>query len=407
MNFQQFLTILMARKKVALIVLAVTVLTTLLVSLIMPKSYKAVTTLIINYKAADPVSGMTLPAQLMPGYMATQVDIVTSRNVALKVVDTLGLARNPTAIQAFNDDTGGVGDIREWLADALDKKLDVKPSRESSTIDVSYQNEDPKFAAMLANAFADAYIQTNLQLNIEPAQRAALWFNGQLKDMRDNVVKAQGKLSAYQRENGIVSLDERLDAESGRLDNLAAQLALAQAQTADATAKQKENYSGKRLDQLNSDVSGAKQREASIRDALDKEKARVMEINQQRDQLNILEGEVATAQKLLDMTMQRFTQTNMEGQANQGDVAVLDPATPPLEPSRPKILLNLLVSVFLGSMLAVGFALLAEMRDRRIHEPEDLSLGLGLPVLGLIAAFKPQRKGWLQRFRRNRPMATV
>src|ERR1019366_10406580 len=110
-----------------------------------------------------------------------------------KVVEMLGLARNPTVIEAFNDDTNGEGDIREWLVDALSKKLDVKPSRESSTIDLSYENQDPKFAAALANAYSDAYIQTNLQLKIEPSKRAAEWFNEQVKSLRDNLLKAQNK----------------------------------------------------------------------------------------------------------------------------------------------------------------------------------------------------------------------
>ena len=382
MNFQQFLTILLARKKIALIVLSVTVLTTLVVSLVMPKSYKATTTLIIDYKGTDPVSGVTLPAQLMPGYMATQVNIITSRNVALKVVDTLGLAHNPAAIEDFNNDTGGVGDIREWLVDALSKKLDVTPSRESSAIDLSYQNEDPKFAATLANAFADAYIQTNLQLKIDPSRRAAVWFSEQVQSLRDNLVKAQDKLSAYQRDKGIVSVDERMDVENARLAELSSQLVVAQAQTFDSSSKQKEMYSGKRLDQLSKDVSSSRQRESSIRAALDEQKARVLKIKQQRDQLNILQGDVVNAQKVLDLSMQRFSQTNMEGQANQSGVAVLDRATPPMKPYRPKLWLNLLISIFLGSMLAVGFALLAEMLNRCIHMPEDLSLGLGLPVLG-------------------------
>jgi succinoglycan biosynthesis transport protein ExoP len=407
MNFQQFLTILLARKKIALIVLAVTVLTTLVVSLVMPKSYKATTTLILNYKATDPVSGMTLPAQLMPGYMATQLDIINSRNVSLKVVDMLGLARNPTAIEAFNDDTNGEGDIREWLVDVLSKKLYVKPSRVSSAIDLSYESEDPKFAAALANAYSDAYIQTNLQLKIEPSKRAAEWFNEQVKSLRDNLVKAQDKLSTYQREKGIVSLDERMDVENARLAELSSQLVAAQAQTFDSSSHQKQINSGKRLDQLSSDVNSSLQRESSIRSSLAAQKALVLEINHQRDELGILQGDVVNAQKVLDMAMQRFSQTNMEGQANQGEVAVLDPATPPMEPSRPRIFLNLLVSIFLGTMLAVGFALLAEMRDRRIRVPEDLSLGLDLPVLGVIAATKPQRKTWLKRFIRNRAMATA
>ena len=391
MTFHQFLTILLWRRKIALAMLGVTILTTLLVSLVMPKSYKATTTLVIDYKATDPVSGMTLPSQLMPGYMATQTDIIKSRNVALKVVDSLGLASHPAEIEAFNDDAEGNGDIRERLADVLSKKLAVKPQLASSAIDLSYENKDPKFAAAVANAFADAYIQTNLQLKIEPSRRTAEWFSDQVKDLRDNLVKAQQKLTDYQREKGIVSLDERADVERARLAELGNQLVLAQAQTFDSSSKQKQMYSGRRLDQLSTDVSSSKQRESSIQAALEHQKALVMEINQQRDKLGILQGDVATAQRVLDMTMQRFSQTNMEGQANQSEVAVLDRATPPMEPSKPKIFLNLLVSIFLGTMLAVGSALLAEMRDRRIHEPEDLLLGLGLPVLGVLAATKPRR----------------
>lgn len=392
MTFHQFMTILWARKRIALSVLVLTVLATMLVSLNMSKGYKATTKLVVNYKATDPVSGMTMPAQLMPGYIATQVDIINSRNVALKVVDDLGFENDPVAIGAFNANTGGKGDIRGWLADVLSKKLQVKPSLESNAIDLSYESDDPEFAAALANAFADAYIQTNLRLNIEPAKRTAEWFSEQVKNLRDNMVKAQQRLADFQHEKGIVSLDERMDVESARLAELGNQLVLAQAQAIDSSSKQRQIYSGRRLDQLNTDVSNSRQRESAIRAALENQKALVMQINQQRDELGILQGDVATARKVLDMTMQRFSQTHMEGQANQSEVAVLDPATPPVEPSKPRIFLNLEISIFVGAMLAVGLAMLAELRDRRIHVPEDLSLGLNLPVLAVLGATKARRK---------------
>ena len=87
MNFSQFILILRARYKIILSILTITVLTTLVVSLLLPKTYKATTALLLNYKGTDPVTGVTLPAQLMPGYMATQVDIINSPSTALKVVD--------------------------------------------------------------------------------------------------------------------------------------------------------------------------------------------------------------------------------------------------------------------------------------------------------------------------------
>jgi uncharacterized protein involved in exopolysaccharide biosynthesis len=37
------------------------------------------------------VTGALLPLQMLPGYFATQLDIITSHTVALKVVDQLDL----------------------------------------------------------------------------------------------------------------------------------------------------------------------------------------------------------------------------------------------------------------------------------------------------------------------------
>ncbi|MES1987318.1 MAG: Wzz/FepE/Etk N-terminal domain-containing protein [Pseudomonadota bacterium] len=85
MNLLQFLLILKARYKVILITFLITVTTATAVTLFLPKSYTATTSLLLNYKGMDPVTGMVLPAQLMPGYMATQNDIIQSRNIALKV----------------------------------------------------------------------------------------------------------------------------------------------------------------------------------------------------------------------------------------------------------------------------------------------------------------------------------
>src|SRR5438067_1053704 len=130
MNVQQFLLILLARKKIILATLAVTVLLALGFSLIQPKTYKATASVLLNYKGVDPLTGLTMPGQLLPGYMATQIDIISSKNVALRVVDSLHLATSPAVIQQFKDATDGKGSARDWLADLLLKKLEIVPSRE-------------------------------------------------------------------------------------------------------------------------------------------------------------------------------------------------------------------------------------------------------------------------------------
>lgn len=456
MNFQQFLSILWARKIIAVIALALIVTTTLVVSLLWPKSYKATTNLVLNYKGADPLTGMAVPAQLMPGYMPTQVEIISSQRVALKVVDTLGFERSTVVQQQFQEATKGEGNIRDWLADSLLKSLEVQPSRESSIITIGYEGNDPRFVAMLANAFAEAYIQTTLQLKVEPSRQAAIWFNGQVKALREDLNKAQAKLSAYQQETGIISVDERMDVESGRLAELSTQVVAAQSQSYEMASRQRQISNSKRLDEnpdimnnplivnmkaelsraeskfaelsqrldknhpqykaaqaelenmrhklqtelqlASSSMGSAKNisqlRESELRGALAKQKARVLQLKQQRDQIATLQRDVESAQRALDLGMQRYSQTNMEGQANQTDVAILNPAIAPLKPSKPRVMLNVLIAVFAGTIFAIALALLAEMLDRRVRAPEDMVLGLELPVLGVLGKSKSKSKHW-------------
>jgi chain length determinant protein EpsF len=130
--------------------------------------------------------------------------------------------------------------VRDWLADNLLTDLEVIPARESSVITISYANQDPRFAAQMANAFADAYVQTNLELRIDPAKRQAAWFQDQVIQLRQTLEAAQQKLSAYQQSKGLVGSENRLDLESTRLTELNSQLVAAQSARADAESRLKQ-----------------------------------------------------------------------------------------------------------------------------------------------------------------------
>ncbi|MFZ5595226.1 MAG: chain length determinant protein EpsF [Pseudomonadota bacterium] len=239
MSFQQFLQILRARYRVILITLLVTVGTTAAVTYFLPNQYTASAVMVVDFK--EPVTdAAALPIQLAPSYMATQLDILQSRKVALKVIDNLKLADVPAVKGQFIEATDGQGSVREWLVDVLLKKLTVEPSRESRLMTISYESTDPRFSAALANAFAQAYIDTTLELSVEPARKSADWFDNQLADLRTRVEQAQRKLSIYQQSRNITAADERLDVETARLAELTSQLVAAQAQTYDAEGRQRQ-----------------------------------------------------------------------------------------------------------------------------------------------------------------------
>lgn len=444
MTFGQFLSILRARWWVALLVLLLTVGTTVGVSLFLPKQYSATASVVVDFKP-DPVSAVMYGSMMSPGFMATQVDIIKSDRVAQRVVSNLKLVDNPQIRQQWLDASKGEGRIEVWLADSFQKNMDVVPSRESSVINVSYKAQDPRFAAGLANAFVQAYVETSLQLRVDPARQYSNFFETRSKEAREALEKAQTKVSAFQSANGIIANDERLDVENARLNELSSQYTVLQALAAESRSRQTAAQSGQgdRMQEVltNSIVSQLKadlnrnearqkelstrlgdahpqveelranitelrtkldaetrkvtggvtvsntinvQRMAEVKASLEAQRAKVLKMKSVRDEGAVLLRDVENAQRSYDAVLQRFTQTSLEGQTTQSNVHLLQQASEPAKPSSPKLLVNTVLSVFLGSLLAVGTALLLELSDRRVRNVDDVVAALDLPVLGIM-----------------------
>jgi len=259
MKLTQTLSILRARRWLVLGILFASISAGLGLSFLLPPRYVASVSLVVDTKGTDPVTGALMPMQLQPTYVATQVDVIASHNVALKVVEKTKLARLPEVREQFQMATGGAGSLRDWAADQLLKRIDVRPSRESSVITINYASTDPRSAAELANAFADAYIQASLELKVDPARRQTGWFEGQVSELRKALETSQEQLSEYQRESGILGAEaDRLDVENARLAELSSQLVAAQRTMYEADTRQSQMNSAAgrdRVDELPDVVS--------------------------------------------------------------------------------------------------------------------------------------------------------
>jgi polysaccharide biosynthesis transport protein len=128
----------------------------------------------------------------------------------------------------------------------------------------------------------------------------------------------------------------------------------------------------------------ARRQVAQIEQALERQKVRVLELSQQRDKLSVLTRDVENARSAYDAALQRHTHVRLESRLDQTDIAVLNPAIPPLAPVFPKIPLNVVLSVMIGMMLGVGAALLLELMNRRIRSRDDLAYAAGIAVLAEI-----------------------
>lgn len=449
MTLHQFLLVLQARWRIALLVPIIAVLAALAVSLLLPKKYTAQTAVLVDVRSPDPVAGAAVSGIVAPSYMATQVDIIAGDRVAQRVIKMLRLDESPETKEQWVSATGGRGTLDAWLVESLQKNLDVRPSRESNVINITFKGNSAESAAQTANSFAQAYLDINLALKTEPARLYAEWFEEQTKASRVKLEEAQARLSNFQQKAGIVSSDERTDFETAKLGALSSQLTAVQGETTDSQSKRMsrgdtvaEVMQSPLINGLKADIARleskvqemsvnlgvnhplrksaeselaslksrlasesarisasietsyrvGKDRERELQGAVSAQKARVLALNKQRDELNVYRRDVEAAQRAYEGVSQSASQSRLQSLTNQTNVVRLNTAVAPLSPSSPKLLLNLLLAAFGGTLLGVALALLFELSNRRVRSSEDLVHMLDLPVLASIGSSRTQRE---------------
>jgi chain length determinant protein EpsF len=243
MRLSQFVRILWVHRSMCFGIVVATLALAVTANLLLPKKYTGEAAVVVDERGIDPLAQQgAMGSALVTNFVATQVDVIQSHNVALKVVDSQKLATDPEVIAKFNAKAGGAGSIRDWMAEELLKSLSVKPSRDSNVIFLQFAAKSPKVAADIANSFADNYITTSLELKVDPAKRQSGWFDQQVNDLRAALETAQQKLSNYQGQHGVIGNDDnnKLDAETARLTEISNHMVAAQAAMYDAETRQRQ-----------------------------------------------------------------------------------------------------------------------------------------------------------------------
>jgi chain length determinant protein EpsF len=442
MDSRQLYLILRARWKSALFVFACVIVLAAAVTLLMPRVYTATASVVVEVKV-DPLATLAYPQQVLASDIATQVDIITSRRVAKRVITNLKLDQAPDFKEMWVNE-GSRGEFTQWLSDYLLKQLVVTPAKDSNVIQLAMSWRDAKTAAALANAFAEAYIQTNIELKVDSAKQYATIFDEQSRALRADLEAKQKRLAAYQNSSGIVATDDKLDVENARLTELSTQLVQIQTQRQESQSRQRQasgdtealpevlqspvianlkaelvkaearrheiaqtlgkNYPDYK--DVESEINGLRERiaqesariaaslgnsaqvdlrrENDLKAALEAQKQRILGLSQQRDQVIDLQNDVTTAQHNLDSVTSRLAQSSLESQTRQTNVALLAAALAPVQPSSPRFLLNLLLACVVGIVIAVGATLMSEMGDRRVRQSDELGPLLGVPLIGRI-----------------------
>lgn len=113
----------------------------------------------------------------------------------------------------------------EALRKVMPSKVRVASDKKSGVISVEVDDEDAKFAAELANAHTVEVTKLLGRLAVSDAQLRRAFFEQQLKETKENLIKAERDMQRVQEKSGVIVLDKQAEALIGGAATLRAQIA--------------------------------------------------------------------------------------------------------------------------------------------------------------------------------------
>lgn len=436
MSLAQFLRILMARRFIILGCFVFGVAVAGIVCAVLPTRFPATARVMMDVIKPDPVSGQVISSGFIRGYTKTQIELIQDYRVASDVVDRLKFAANPVMQKEYAASNDGTEDFTRYWARKIVEHTDAKLLEGSNILEISYWTGNPLIAKRVVTALRDAYIDANLRFRTDAAGRSADWYIDQANKAQQALSVAEGRKSAFERENGIVMAPGGVDSESMKLEGMQSALMAARGSIgmSDVTAERDAgnaapvvqlksqlntledtiSQAGQRLGTSHPTYIALVQRRAVLQQQLAREtaaarsvggstsaaakanlarleadynaqKAKVLGLRNQLDQLGQLTREVELRQSQYQKAAARAADLRLESDVSETGLVPLGDASVSGTPSFPNKPLFLAVGAVAGIGLGLIAGLITEMIARRVRGPEDLARASKVPVLAVVA----------------------
>lgn len=167
-------------------------------------------------------------------YFQTQIEIIKSREVAVKAVTQLKLWEHPeydprimktSALAGIRDAIGFSDNLqrKEWsesaMADAVSRsfssRLSVDAVRGSQLVKVSFESADAELAAKVANTVANVYIENDLEARYKMTKQASTWLQDHLGALKTKLDASESALQSFREKMGIVDIKSSTQSGAG------------------------------------------------------------------------------------------------------------------------------------------------------------------------------------------------
>ena len=169
--------------------------------------------------------------------LETQVEILRSDALAMKVIEAIHLDQNPTFTgtpRPQAEDSIRVSSMQPdparaaGLLGAFRGGLSVQMIPNSRLVQISYTHPDPRLATEIVNALVRTFIEENFKAKYESVTQTSEWLSTELADLQLKVQTSEEKLVRYQKDHSILGVDEKQNIVTAKLNELNNELTVAQ-----------------------------------------------------------------------------------------------------------------------------------------------------------------------------------
>jgi capsular exopolysaccharide synthesis family protein len=232
-TIQDYIAILVRGKWIIIIVFAVVMALTVLVTELMEPVYKATAQVLLNTKELQSTLFMDAGARMERGATITQNELTILRSRSLADSVAANLIRKRTLDEEGKHMIPVIQPVKERagrdlvaplyvVSGRLSSAIDFDPVRDSDVITITAKSKDPVEAALIANAFAEAYRDRNIYMSRAKTRSFREFLEEQAKEKRKALEENEKSLQTYMERQGIVSLDDEAKKVIDQLSQLEA-----------------------------------------------------------------------------------------------------------------------------------------------------------------------------------------
>ena len=284
------------------------------------------------------------------------VGMLKSRTVSEAIIDHFDLMKH----YGWKSRSGAYG--------ALSEKSRFLLGKDDGILSVSFEDEDPVFAASIANAYVEELQKLNVKINLNNAGRERVFLENRLELVRNDLGRAEDDLKDFQEKNKAIRIDAQASAIIGAIATLKGELASKEVELGVLLASQTEQ---------NPQVAALREGIVQIQEQISKMERSPQGKNVSGDiflatsevpelglQYARLLRDFKVQETLFELLTKQYEVAKISEAKNTSTIQVLDPATPPDRKSKPKRVMMVVLVTVLACLVAIVIALVRGLGSR-------------------------------------------